>query len=352
MSSTGEQPNDWAAPISRSWQLDDLGHYATNLAPQIREQESMALHTTFKIGGPADLFYEPETEDDLIQILKACRHRKIPVTLIGRGSNLVVSDRGIRGMVVALGDKFADVTVYRPNELQRSSWHDILGAENIRGDVYYLYIEAGMPIAELSHDCGQKGLAGLSFACGIPGTVGGAVFMNAGAYGASIEDVVIATRFLDEELNIRTCIGQEHKFGYRYSIFREKNYFIVGTLLLMQHWQRDLIQKEIDDYTNRREKTQPLDEPSGGSVFKRPVGHYTGKLITEAGLKGYGIGGAVVSEKHAGFIVNRHHAKAMDVVNLVHYIQQTIKKRNGVELETELRFVGDYLPEELALVGH
>ncbi|MGI6545874.1 MAG: UDP-N-acetylmuramate dehydrogenase [Fastidiosipilaceae bacterium] len=326
-----------------------LTEWAGAIAGDIRQQEPMSLHTTFQIGGPADWFYEPSNETQFNQIMVACKACGIPVTVIGRGSNLLVSDRGIRGMVVALGKNYSRISEYSASQLSQSPWFDELGRDGLRGDVYYLYAEAGALLSDLSNYAARNDWTGLEFACGIPGTTGGAVYMNAGAYGSSMSDVVIATRYFDESSQVKTLVGAAHEFDYRHSLFRRSDALILGTLVMLQRGDHALITQLMDDYNSRRASTQPLEFPCAGSIFKRPPGHYTGKLITDSGLKGKRIGDAMVSEKHAGFIVNDGAATARDVISLIREIQQTIYERYEVHLETELRLVGEYTEEELSV---
>lgn len=328
--------------------LEKLKTLMGHRAAAIRPAEPMSLHTTFRIGGPADFFYEPDCAADVAACLSACRAAGVPVTLVGRGSNLVVADRGIRGLVLSLGDRFSGQTVYRADELCRTGWFDALKGQDIRGDLYFVEAEAGRLLSDLSAENARLGLSGTAFACGIPGTVGGAVFMNAGAYGASMSDAVIAVRYLAADGAVRVAVGESLRFGYRHSVFREQPACVLSALLMLHPGQKADIQAEMDDYAARRSGTQPLEYPSAGSVFKRPVGHYTGKLITDCGLKGCQIGGAQVSVKHAGFIVNAGGALAADVIALVRRIRETVRRETGVTLETEIRFIGDYTAAELA----
>lgn len=331
--------------------LEKLKTMMGDRAAAIRFAEPMSLHTTFRIGGPADFFYEPDGEADVAACLSACRKAEIPVTLIGRGSNLVVADRGIRGMVLSLGERFSNQRVYRAEELCRTEWFAALNGQDIRGDLYFVEAEAGRLLSDLSAENARLGLAGTAFACGIPGTLGGAVFMNAGAYGASMSDAVIAVRYLAADGAVRVAVGENLRFGYRHSVFREQPACVLSALLMLHYGHRSDIQAEMNHYTALRSGTQPLEYPSAGSVFKRPVGHYTGKLITDCGLKGCRLGGAQVSVKHAGFIVNVGGALAADVIALVRRIRETVQQETGVTLETEIRFIGDYTAAELAVIG-
>lgn len=330
--------------------FDRLTALLPDLQSAFRCDEDMAAHTTYKVGGPADVFFEPSSEEELRRVLAVTYESGLPVTLIGKGSNLVVADAGIRGLVISLGDRFSTVQIYDPSSLRNSEWATILGDE-IRGDVYYIYAEAGLSLAELSAIATKNSLQGIAFACGIPGTVGGAVYMNAGAYGASMEDVVIATRFCDLQGKVSCCVGHEHGFGYRHSLFKEQGTVILGSLFMLHRGDVQTIQAEVDDYTERRETTQPLELPSAGSVFKRPPGYFTGKIISDSGLKGYKVGGAAVSTKHAGFIVNEGGATAADIIGLIRYIRGVIKQNYDVDLELEQRFVGEHDPEELRSIG-
>lgn len=280
--------------------------------------EPMSRHTTFKIGGPADIFCTPASVDAMSGLLRFARERGVDRCIIGGGSNLLVGDRGIRGIVISTA-----------------------GLRKIEVHGNTILAECGVSLAKLSDTARQSGLAGLEFAHGIPGTVGGAVYMNAGAYGGEMRSVVEYTDYLTASGEVARLDRASHNFGYRKSFFTCGDSIILRTCFSLNEGSREEISAKISDFSSRRQSTQPLNFPSAGSVFKRPVGYYAGKLITDGGLKGRQIGGARVSEKHAGFIVNTGSATCEDVLNLIEHIRKTVYDTFGVELETEVRFVGE-----------
>ncbi len=282
--------------------------------------EPMSKHTSFKIGGAADYFLTPESEEALKTAIKVAKDNNLPVFIMGNGSNLLVGDGGIRGVVISLCKKL----------------------KNIEINEEYLYAQCGALLSRVSAEALKAELEGFEFASGIPGTVGGGVYMNAGAYGPEIKDIVEKVRFMDSSGNIAEIKAEDCGFGYRKSIFAEKGYLVLGCTFRLKKGNAEQIREKINDYTNRRVTKQPIDKPSAGSVFKRPEGYFAGGLIEEAGLKGYSIGGAKVSEKHAGFIINTGNATARDVLDLIEHIQTVVYEKNGVKLETEIKFVGEF----------
>jgi len=298
----------------------ELERFASNdLA--ITYNESMAKHTTFKVGGIADCFIVVNSEKAFIQILRYVKDNNIPFIIIGNGSNLLVSDEGIRGVVIKLGEEFKEISY--------------------EGE--YVTVGAACSMNALAQGILENSLSGFEWAFGIPGTVGGALFMNAGAYGGSMEDVVFETIYLDEELNICTINKDDHSFGYRKSVFKlgEIKGIILKVVLKLTKGKKEEIWANMQKYINARIDKQPLNMPSAGSVFKRPDGHYVGKMIEELGLKGFSIGGAQVSEKHAGFIVNKGNATAKDIKELILYIKNKVKEKYEIVLETEILEVGE-----------
>ena len=287
--------------------------------------EPMALHTTFRVGGSADAVFFPDTATDIATAIQMCREACIPVTILGNGSNVVVSDAGIRGLVIVFGQPFSRVAI------QESG-----------GGHFEVTAEAGATLAGVAYQCAAAGLAGMEFACGIPGTIGGAVFMNAGAYDGCMADTVSATTVLDDGLLMREVDAPGHRFGYRESALMTGGYVILSTRLSLRPGDRAKIEARIEDLAARRRQSQPLELPSAGSAFKRPPGHFAGGLISDCGLKGVRIGQAQVSEKHAGFIVNIGGATAADVRGLADLIMRTVMDRTGVALEPEIRFIGDW----------
>jgi UDP-N-acetylmuramate dehydrogenase len=279
----------------------------------------MAEHTSFRIGGPADLLARPRNEAELTALLAIAARRETPVFLMGNGTNLLVSDAGIRGLVVKTGNL---------SRIER------VGETGLRA-------ESGATLAQLAGTALDCHLAGLAFAHGIPGTVGGAVVMNAGAYRGEIRDVAVETRCCDRWGAPSLLRGGAHEFGYRRSAFAAKpDLLALSTLFLLTPGDPVEIRGEMDEYARRRRQSQPLEYPSAGSVFKRPPGRFAGPLIQSCGLKGFAVGGAQVSEKHAGFIINRGGATCDDVRRLIDHIQRTVLAREGVALEPEVRFVG------------
>ncbi len=312
----------------------------------IQEKRALADFCSYKIGGPADYFCEPETAEALTAVLNACKADEIPVTVIGKGSNLLISDKGVRGMVICLSSAFSAQGFLRskPGAGDYPALLEALEEEPVpdeNGDVWF-FSEAGASMIDTSRKVSAKGLRGLEFACGIPGSVGGALYMNAGAYGGSTEDTAMITYYLDKNYAVKAAEGEEQAFSYRSSFFQDEGVIILGCCYRLLPGEQEAIDACIADLTARREKSQPLDLPSCGSVFKRPAGHYAGKLIMDSGLQGYRVGGAEVSRKHAGFIVNQGGASAADVEAVIRHVQETVADKYGVNLETEVRFTGDW----------
>jgi UDP-N-acetylmuramate dehydrogenase len=279
--------------------------------------EPMSEHTTFEIGGPADLFVTPVTSDQVHDVLEVCRDAGAPVFVMGNGSNLLVADEGYRGVVVCTAGAL----------------------DNAHVDGRTIRCEAGVSLSDASEMACELGLSGLEFACGIPGSVGGAVFMNAGAYGSEIAAVLREARVLTPDLDERTLSGEELEFGYRKSRVRTDGLICLAATFDLVPGEPDEIRATMDELQERRREKQPLDMPSAGSTFKRPEGHFAGKLISDAGLKGFSIGGAMVSEKHAGFVVNTGGATASDVRELIAHVQDEVERQFGVRLEPEVQML-------------
>lgn len=282
-------------------------------------EEPMKNHTSFRIGGPAEVIVYPGTQDQCAEIVRMCRSAGLPLFVLGKGSNLLVSDRGLRGVVLCT-DLLCNLVVENGT---------------------YIRAGAGASLKDAALFALQNGLSGLEFAHGIPGSVGGAVYMNAGAYDGEMSDVVRSTAYIDESGELRVVEGDGHAFGYRKSVFSGRGCLITETVMALRPGRREDIAARVEELLSRRCEKQPLDMPSAGSVFKRPPGHFAGKLIGDCGLGGYTIGGAQVSEKHCGFIVNRGGATAKDVMMLIEHIKKTVRERFGVELECEIRLVGE-----------
>ena len=280
----------------------------------IYENEPMSRHTSFKVGGNAAFLVTPETEQQVVALKKALRD--INHIVIGKGSNLLFPDEGYDGVVVELGSLFSDIKV--------------CGNEIIA--------QSGALLSKIANIAAEHGLGGFEFASGIPGSLGGAVAMNAGAYGGEMKDVVVSSRCVGESGNV--LIVEDHDFSYRHSIFSDTNLVVLETVIKLQPRDVGEIRAEMLDLNRRRKEKQPLEYPSAGSTFKRPEGYFAGKLIQDAGLMGYRVGGAMVSEKHAGFVINYDNATTNDILNLMDHIKSEVYMRFGVELEPEVKIIG------------
>lgn len=282
---------------------------------EVKQDELLSKCTTFKIGGAAAAVITVDSVKELSEVMSLCKKYDVQRMVIGNGSNLLVSDDGYNGIVIKLDGDFKNITI---------------DGETVK-------CGSGVSLASLCKFARDNNLSGLEFAWGIPGTVGGAAFMNAGAYGGEMKHVVMSTSYITNDGDTGTFTGEENKFSYRHSIYSDNDYVITGVAFKLKTDDPELIKERMDDYMSRRRSKQPLDYPSAGSVFKRPEGYFAGGLIEECGLKGYSIGGAQVSEKHAGFIINKGGATCSDVCKLVEHIQKTVKENKGVELECEIR---------------
>lgn len=298
---------------------DELGLILTK--DEILVDEPMKNHTWFEIGGTADLLVIPDSVEKLVRVIEFVHEYQIPAFLIGNGSNLLVRDGGIRGIVIKT---------------------ERIGKIEVLGDT--IHAECGALLEDISEMACEASLGGFEFACGIPGTLGGAVYMNAGAYDGEMSFVLESVRVITPELEVKTLGKDELELGYRTSAIKTRNLVVLDAVIRLVPRDKAEIRAKIDDLTQRREERQPLEYPSAGSTFKRPTGYYAGKLIQDAGLKGYQIGGAQVSEKHSGFVINRDHAKAQDVLNLITFIQSTVLEKFNVELATEVLIVGEDNP--------
>ena len=285
------------------------------LGCEARRNEPMSKHTSFKIGGNADVYIKVNNLSKLSTILKECQDSDVDYMILGNGSNLLVSDDGIRGVVIRLDGDFRKITLL---------------------DDTTIFCGAGATLAYLCKFALNCGLSGLEFAWGIPGTVGGAVFMNAGAYDGEMKDVVHSVSHISPSGEIGRTEKENMNFGYRTSVYRSNNMIITGVTLKLKKGNPDEIRAKMDDYMLRRSTKQPLEYPSAGSVFKRPEGNFAGALIEQCGLKGKTCGGAQVSEKHAGFIINKSNATSKDVRDLIGEIQKTVSEKTGYSLECEL----------------
>lgn len=311
---------------------------------QILTEEPMAKHTTFQIGGPADFLLLPETVSQIVAILRLCQKEGIPFYVIGNGSNLLVSDEGFRGIIIKLDQAFSNITVEEADTSETESMTKTAadGEAPEKSKRYLIRAQAGVMLSKLANRAMEEGLTGLEFASGIPGTLGGAVTMNAGAYNGEIKQSILSATVADREGNVKTLNRDELKLGYRKSIIQEKNYIVLEAVFCLKSGNKEEIQETMRDYNTRRRDKQPLEYPSAGSTFKRPEGHYAGKLIMDAGLRGYRLGNAQVSHKHCGFVINTGGATAVQVRALMSHVIETVYNKYGVMLEPEVRFLGRF----------
>lgn len=301
---------------------DCCGSYASKILDinNILYNEPMKEHTSFKVGGPADIFIEPDGTEELKKAITSLKEHNIPYYIIGNGSNLLVSDKGLRGAVVKLGEKFSRV------ELDGES----------------VISECGILLSTLSKIAAKNSLTGMEFASGIPGALGGAVTMNAGAYGGEMKDIVEWVEVLDPELRLKRLQGAEMGFGYRKSVIEPRGYIAISCCLRLKQGNPEVINRIMTDLTERRKTKQPLHLPSAGSTFKRPEGYFAGKLIEDSGLRGFSVGGAQVSELHCGFVVNNGNATARDVYDVIRHVQKTVFEKFNIRLETEVKMLGEF----------
>lgn len=277
----------------------------------------MSEHIYFRVGGPADILVTPVEEEQVVKTLKLCKEYNVPYFILGNGSNILVKDGGISGVVI----KF--------NKLNK-----------ITSEGNCVTAQSGTLLKDVSKAALENNLRGFEFACGIPGSIGGAVFMNAGAYDGEMAHVIKSAKVIDENCNIKTLTKEELELGYRSSAVMKNGYVVLEATVELENGEYASIKERIDDLTNKRESKQPLEYPSAGSTFKRPVGYFAGKLIQDSGLKGFSIGGAAVSEKHSGFVINKGGATAKDVLDVIAHVQKTVKENFDVDLHTEVRIIG------------
>ena len=291
----------------------------------IRLGELMEKHTTLHIGGEADYFAVPTDSDEVHALVCLCKRENMPFYIMGNGSNLLVSDLGYRGLVIQLGDNFSGVWAAEDGTVTAQS---------------------GISLARLAAVAADNSLTGLEFASGIPGTLGGAVTMNAGAYDGEMKQCLTKAKVMDEEGNILMLTLEELELGYRTSILQKKNYILLEAGMQLAKGDADRIRQKMNELNAQRREKQPLDKFSAGSTFKRPEGYFAGKLISDAGLRGFQIGGAAVSEKHCGFVINKEHATAQEFLNLVKEIIRIVDEKFGVRLEPEIKLLGEFrVPE-------
>ena len=281
--------------------------------------EPMSRHTTFRVGGPADFFVTPKTKEDVRDVIRVCKEAGMPYYIIGNGSNLLVSDAGYRGVIVQIYKEMNEVKV--------------------EGDL--VKAQAGALLSGIAAKALGAELSGFEFASGIPGTIGGACVMNAGAYGGEMKDVLESVTVLTGEGKIIELGRNELELGYRTSVIAKKGYIVLGAVLKLERGDGEKIKTYMDELKEKRVTKQPLEYPSAGSTFKRPEGYFAGKLIEDAGLRGFQVGGAQVSEKHCGFVINRDHATAADIMELMRQVQIRVKESSGVDLEPEVKRLGD-----------
>ena len=280
--------------------------------------EPMAKHTTFRVGGAAKYAAFVSTASEIESLIKLCNDNNVQYYIIGNGSNVLISDKGYDGLIIIIGRNMSEISVE---------------GETIRAG-------AGALLSAIGSKALNAGLAGFEFACGIPGTLGGACFMNAGAYGGEMKDIVEAVSYIDENGIIKSFKRDELNFSYRRSVFTDKEYIVTDVLFKLENKSQSEIREKMDELMGKRKSKQPLEYPSAGSTFKRPEGYFAAALIEECGLKGASVGGAEVSEKHSGFIINKNNATCEDVKNLIAYVKKEVYKQKGVELHCEVKFIG------------
>lgn len=286
----------------------------------IHFEEPMSSHTTFRVGGPAECYIEIENAEQLQKVQRYLYQVEYPFTIVGNGSNLLVSDNGYQGIVLQIGGKMSDISV--------------------EGNV--IVACAGASMAQVSAAAWKNGLTGLEFASGIPGTVGGGVVMNAGAYGGELAQVVTSVQVLNKDSEFLTLDNETMEFGYRRSTIRRQPFIVTEVAFKLTPGEPEAIKSKMDELAAKRREKQPLEFPSAGSTFKRPEGHFAGELIMNAGLRGFQVGGARVSDKHCGFVINTGNASAADIMDVIWEVQRRVKDRFEVELEPEVVFLGTF----------
>ncbi len=295
--------------------INKLFNSAIEMGCNAYKDENLCNHISFKVGGPCPLLVEPKNEKQLKDILKLIKETETPYIILGNGTNVLVLDEGLQKVVVKIGDEMTELS--------------------LEGDDV-ICCSAGTKVVTLCKFALENSLSGLEFAYGIPGTCGGAVFMNAGAYGGEVKDTLSEITYLTPDLEIKTIPVEEAKLSYRHSLFKENSGIVVSARFKMKKAPKEEIKAAMNDYLSRRKDKQPLEYPSAGSTFKRPEGHFAGALIEQCALKGKSIGGAEISEKHAGFLINKNNATAKDILELMEFTKETVKKETGVTLEPEV----------------
>ena len=293
-----------------------------NIIPEarIKADEPMKMHTTFRIGGPAKYFVIPETKEEIKAIIECCKKADMPYYILGNGSNLLVSDKGYDGVVIQIFKNMNQITL----------------------DGNTITAQAGAILSSVANKALDASLTGFEFAAGIPGTLGGACVMNAGAYGGEMKDVLVNVVVLTKDGEFLTIPVEELELGYRTSVIAKKDYIVLEATIQLTKGDKEAIKARMDELKVQRTTKQPLEYPSAGSTFKRPVGYFAGKLIQDAGLRGFQVGGAQVSEKHCGFVINKDQATAADVAELMRQVSAIVKEQFGVELEAEVKRLGEF----------
>ena len=289
-------------------------------AAKVQKDELMKKHTTFRIGGPADYFIMPSNEKELEETIRVCREFSIPIYIVGNGSNLLVGDKGFRGAIIQL--------------------YKSMGTFQVEGN--QITAQAGCSLAQIANAALDAALTGFEFAAGIPGTLGGAVVMNAGAYGGEMKDVLETVTVLTRDGDVKTLTKDELELGYRTSNVLKNEYVVLEGVIALEKGNKEEIKAKMDEYALARKTKQPLEYPSAGSTFKRPEGYFAGKLIQDSGLKGFTVGGAQVSEKHSGFVINKGNATAADVMELIRQVTAKVKEDTGVTMEPEVKQIGEF----------
>ena len=317
----------------------------------IKIDEPMSKHTSFKIGGPADFFVVAKTIEEVEKVLEFSKEKSVPLFITGNGSNLLVSDEGVRGVVLKIAidnleileldsEETAKVT-FQKDETKETTKIDLQESE-AKGTTKNIIakVGAGVKIMALAQEFKKQGISGFEELAGIPGTIGGANYMNAGAYGKEMKDIIVETKALNKETGkIETLKNEQQNLEYRNSIFKQKKYIILETTLRLQNGNSEEIEQKMNEYLKQRKEKQPLEYPSAGSTFKRGDGFITAKLIDECALKGYQIGGAQISEKHAGFIINKGNATSKDILDLIEYTKKKVFEKFGVQIEEEIEII-------------
>lgn len=293
---------------------------------KIKIDEPMSMYTTFKIGGKADFLVSPGTIDEVVAVVSLCKSKEFPYYIIGNGSNLLVGDKGYRGVIIHISTQLSHVRI---EKLESS-------------DSYKVVAESGIMLSKLSHEIAINELTGFEFAAGIPGSLGGAITMNAGAYGGEMKDCVIGATVIDETGNVIKLNKEQLNFGYRMSVIQKRGLIVLEVTFEFIKGNKEAILNTINDLNARRKDKQPLEYPSAGSTFKRPEGYFAGKLIMDSGLRGFRIGDIMVSMKHCGFVINVGQGTAADVKKLIAHIDNTVYEKYGIHLEPEVRLIGEF----------